>query len=145
MTPELERKLYYEGIQLFNDHEFFEAHETWEDAWHMAYGIKHDFYQGMIQCAVALEHYRRSNPRGVASLFKSYRPKFSELPNPFMGLDVTAFLARMHDALRPVVERDPLPERGTIELDLSTTPKITLLYDPFENGEAEKYRRPEKF
>ena len=49
----------------FNRHEFFEAHETWEDAWHMAWGIKHEFYQGMIQCAVALEHYRRSNPRGV--------------------------------------------------------------------------------
>ena len=56
MPLELERKLYYDGIQLFNEHEFFEAHEVWEDIWHMAYGLKHKFYQGMIQCAVALEH-----------------------------------------------------------------------------------------
>ena len=54
MPPELERKLYYDGIRLFNGREFFEAHEAWEDAWHMACGIKHDFYQGLIQCAVAL-------------------------------------------------------------------------------------------
>ena len=50
-TPN-ERSIYLEGIRLCNEHEFFEAHETWEDCWNMAYGLKHEFYQGMIQCAV---------------------------------------------------------------------------------------------
>ena len=145
MPPELEKKLYYDGITLFNEHEFFEAHEVWEDAWHMAYGLKHSFYQGMIQCAVALEHYLRSNPRGVASLYKSYQTKFKGVPEVFMGLNVTQFLVRMKDVLSPVVEADPLPEHGTIQLDVSLAPRIELLYDPFETGEAERYRRPEKF
>src|SRR5438046_3680607 len=117
MSPELERKLYYQGIELFNHHEFFEAHETWEDVWHMAYGLKHSFYQGMIQCAVALEHYRRGNPRGVVSLFNSYRPKFKDVPAVFMGLDVKAFLAQMHDVLRPIVDAPQLPEQRSIQLD----------------------------
>ena len=145
MDPALERKLYYDGIQLFNEHEFFDAHEAWEDAWHMAYGVKHDFYQGLIQCAVALEHYRRSNPRGVVSLYKSYRPKFEQVPPVFMGLDVAKFLGEMRGALRPVIEAEPLPEKGSIELDVSRAPRIKLLYDPFQNGEAERYNRPEKF
>ena len=145
MSPELERKLYYDGIQLFNEHEFFAAHEVWEDIWHMAYGIKHDFYQGMIQCAVALEHYRRSNPRGVVSLFQSYRTKFNQVPPMFMGLDVTRFLADMHEVLRPVLEANPLPAAGGIELDVSRLKKLELVYDPFENGEADRYSRPEKF
>jgi len=145
MDPVTERKLYLEGIQLFNEHEYFDAHESWEDVWHMAYGIKHDFYQGMIQCAVALEHYRRSNPRGVVSLFKSYRPKFAHVPPLFMGLDVTKFLADMRESLRPVLDADPLPEKGRIELDLSRVPKIELSYDPFETGEAQRYSKPEKF
>ena len=81
MDIDLEKKLYLDGIHLFNEHEFFEAHEVWEDIWHMAYGLKHDFYQGMIQAAVALEHYRRSNPRGVLSLSKSYPPKFKNIPD----------------------------------------------------------------
>jgi len=144
MTPDLERKLYYDGIQLFNEHEYFDAHEAWEDVWHMAYGIKHDFYQGMIQCSVALEHYRRSNPRGVASLYKSYQPKFRDVPATFMGLDVPGFLGAMREVLRPVIEADPLPKRGEIELDLARCPKIELLYDPFERGEAQKYSRPQK-
>src|SRR6266542_572181 len=95
MPAELERKLYLDGIQLFNEHEFFEAHEVWEDIWHMAYGLKHSFYQGMIQCSVALEHYRRSNPRGVISLHHRYQKKFANVPAVFMGLDVTAFLGEM--------------------------------------------------
>lgn len=144
MDPATERKLYLEGIQLFNEHEYFDAHEAWEDVWHMAYGIKHDFYQGMIQCAVALEHYRRSNPRGVVSLFKSYRPKFEKVPPVFMGLDVTRFLGEMREVLRPVVEADPLPEKGAIELDPSRAPRIDLIYDPFATGEAQRYAGPEK-
>ena len=145
MDPSLERKLYLDGIELFNRHDFFDAHEAWEDVWHMAYGIKHEFYQGLIQCAVALEHYRRTNPRGVLSLYKSYQPKFEHVPPVFMGLDVTQFLAQMREALRPVIEADPLPEKGQIELDPTTPPKIRLLYDPFANGEAARYNKPEKW
>jgi predicted metal-dependent hydrolase len=142
MTPEEEKKLYYDGIHLFNEHEFFEAHEVWEDAWHMAWGTKYEFYQGMIQCAVALEHYARSNPRGVLSLYDTYRRHFKDVPDIFMGLDVKSFLARMHDALRPVLEANPTPQKGDITLDYATVPTIALQYDPFESGEAIKYSRP---
>ena len=141
MAPELEKKLYLDGIALFNEHEFFEAHEVWEDIWHEAYGTKFEFYQGMIQCAVALEHYARSNPRGVVSLYDSYRRHFKDVPDVFMGLNVRAFLEQMRRTLRPVLDADPLPPRGAITLDLSTTPRIELSYDPFERGEAQRYNR----
>lgn len=142
MDPSLEKKLYLDGIALFNEHEFFEAHEVWEDIWRPAYGLKYEFYQGMIQCAVALEHYRRSNPRGVVSLYDSYRKHMRDVPETFMGLDVTRFLAAMRETLRPVLEADPLPPKGGIELDYARCPTITLAYDPFANGEAAKYGRP---
>jgi uncharacterized protein len=145
LPPEREKQIYLEGIRLFNEHDFFEAHEVWEDIWHMAYGLKHDFYQGMIQCAVSLEHYRRSNPRGVISLHRSYQAKFRLVPPVFMGLNVAEFLAGMKCVLDPVLSADPVPERGQIELDESLVPTIALVYDPFETGEAEKYSRPAKF
>jgi len=96
----------------------------------------------MIQCAVALEHYRRSNPRGVVSLYESYNEHFKDVPPVFMGLDVKDFLSRMRRALEPVLSADPLPQRGQIELDESAAPKIQLMYDPFQTGEAAKYSRP---
>jgi hypothetical protein len=143
MDALLEKKLYHDGIHLFNEHEFFEAHEVWEDIWHEAYGLKYEFYQGMIQCAVALEHYRRSNPRGVISLYDSYRRHFKGVPDLFMGLNVKAFLEAMRRALEPVLHADPLPQKGEIELDESRVPTIALDYDPFETGEALKYARPQ--
>ena len=145
ITPELEKKLYHDGIALFNDHEFFEAHEVWEDIWHAAYGIKHDFYQGMIQCSVSLEHYRRRNPAGVTSLFASYKKKFRDVPPVFMGLNVTEFLEAMRKTLSPVIDAHPMPTKGSIELDPTTVTKIQLIYDPFETGEAQKYAKPAKF
>src|SRR5206468_9483104 len=126
---ELEHKLYLDGIQLFNEHEFFEAHEVWEDCWHAAMGVKHEFYQGMIQCAVALEHYRRSNPRGVASLAKSYPPKFRNVPPTFMGLDVRQFLDQMRDVLRPIVEASPLPSQGSIALEDRKSTRLNSSHD----------------
>ena len=143
MTPDLEKKLYLDGIHLFNEHEFFEAHEVWEDIWHMAYGTKFEFYQGLIQCAVALEHYVRSNPRGVVSLYDSYRKHMRHVPDLFMGLNVKKLLAEMHETLRPVLEADPLPQKGEIKLDFSRTPKIALDYDPFATGEAQKFSAPQ--
>jgi hypothetical protein len=128
----LERKLYLDGIQLFNTHEYFAAHEAWEEVWRAAAGRRRRFYHGLIQCAVALEHYRRSNPRGVLSLYQSYPPKFHALPDLFMGLDLRLFLAQMQTVLTPVVQARPVPERGTISLDLSLCPQIRLIGDPFE-------------
>ena len=144
VSPEEEKKLYLTGIQLFNEHEFFEAHEVWEDIWHMAYSTKYEFYQGMIQCAVALEHYSRSNPRGVVSLYNTYRKHFKNVPDIFMGLDVKSFLEKMHEVLRPVLEANPLPEKGEITLNPAKAPVISLQYDPFESGEALKYSSPSK-
>ena len=145
MPPELERKLYLDGIALFNDGDYFEAHEVWEDAWHMASGVKHEFYQGLIQCAVALEHYRRANPRGVVSLAKSYPPKFKNVPPTFMGLDVKQFLDDMSEILRPITGAATLPSPEAMTLDPNRIPKITLQYDPFQTGEAQQYNRPAKF
>ena len=38
MSLELEKKLYLQGIELFNGHEFFEAHEVWEAVWMETFG-----------------------------------------------------------------------------------------------------------
>lgn len=141
MSPDQEKHLYLEGIRLFNAHQYFEAHEAWEEVWHAAAGLKHTFYQGMIQAAVSLEHYRRANPRGVISLHRSYLARLEKLPSPFMGLNLARFMREMETALRPVLSANPLPPKGQIALDLSTAPKINLEYDPFESGEAERYNQ----
>ncbi len=138
-----EAAIFREGIELFNDGEWFEAHESWEDIWHMASGPRKLFYQGLIQCAVTIEHMRRGNPRGVVTVFDSAMTKFQGLPNPYMGIDwvrLTEDIRRMVDAVRqlPSALFEPRVGRGVdLPVDLAQAPKIALLHDPFENPEPQ--------
>ena len=52
------------GISFFNRRQYFEAHEVWEDLWHECSPECRRFYQGLIQAAVALHHWRNGNWRG---------------------------------------------------------------------------------
>lgn len=46
---------YLWGVDLYNHHCFWEAHEEWEELWKAALGAgaARDFLQGLIQCAAA--------------------------------------------------------------------------------------------
>lgn len=135
-----ERRLFHEGIELFNAREFFEAHESWEEIWKNSSGRKARFYQGLIQAAVTLEHIRRDNPRGVQRVWTTMLAKFEGLPEVYMGLNVPRFL----DGLRPVVapilampvRQGQQPREVSLPWDPESVPPIELLYDPFETGEA---------
>src|SRR5690606_9961487 len=98
-----EHHLFYLGLSLFNERDFFEAHEAWEDLWHMAEGERKLFYQGLIQCAVTLVHVQRGNPRGVASVWKTAQQKFEGLPGVYMGIDLVALQHQMAMFLQPIL------------------------------------------
>jgi hypothetical protein len=79
---------------------------------------------------VALEHYVRSNPRGVISLYRTYSAHLSRVPNRMMGLDVSELLRAMDRILRPIVDAVPTPQRGQIRLDPAAAPRIHLARIP---------------
>lgn len=133
-----EAVIFHEGLRLFNQQEWFDAHETWEDIWVMASGDRKLFYQGLIQCAVVMEHVRRGNPRGVRSVWKTAQGKFVDLTDVYMGVDIKKLLADEYRAIRNVLnlpdERfNPRLGRGQqMPYDPSDAPVIDLLADPFE-------------
>lgn len=59
------------GLELFNRHDFFAAHEAWEELWMVTSGKEKSFVQGLIQWALALYHFANGNLRGARSLFDS--------------------------------------------------------------------------
>ena len=132
-----EAKLFHEGLHLFNDAEWFEAHEVWEDVWRLTTGPRKRFYQGLIQCAVTIEHVRRGNPRGVLNVFGTAVTKFEGLDNPYLGVDwrrltteIEAFIAPIRTMPEEMFE--PRLGRGLpMPVDLATAPKIELVEDPF--------------
>lgn len=138
--PAEEKRFFYEGVDLFNEGEFFEAHEAWEEIWKNTAGRKAKFYQGLIQAAVVLEHMNRSNPRGVQRVWASMLTKFDGLPEVFMGLNIPSFLAALRPVVAHVLEMETTPGQQPYDVELKwnreKVPPVELLYDPFESGEA---------
>jgi predicted metal-dependent hydrolase len=116
--------LYLQGIQYFNECEFFEAHETWEELWTEYRGPARKFYQGLIQAAVALHHFGNGNIRGARKVYvtscnylEEYRPRYE-------GLDLEAFLAQYEDCFSEVLaSEDEFPK---IDIVADLIPEIHL-------------------
>jgi predicted metal-dependent hydrolase len=119
---------YLAGILFFNDRDFFEAHEVWEDVWTEAAGPQRRFYQGLIQAAVALHHFRNGNVRGALKLYRTGRAYMEPLDQPFFGLDKAAFWDRMADCFQEL-HASADPDRR-VRLDESKIPTITLTPPP---------------
>ena len=100
------------GIQLFNQAEFFEAHEVLEDVWRAAPDPEKKFLQGIIQIAVALHHHSRGNRAGAQSLMKRAVRNLSAYPDEFGTIHLDRLLRAVHDweqAASEGIEGPPLP------------------------------------
>jgi hypothetical protein len=76
-----------EGIELFNAHSFWHAHEAWERLWLVANGDEKRFLQGLIQLAAAYHHVQRGTFRGGVRLFDSALSKLAPYPVHFLEID----------------------------------------------------------
>src|SRR5438552_6788255 len=124
-----EHRLFLEGIRLFNQGDFFEAHDTWEEVWHRVQDRRREqFYRALIQSAVTLELLRGGRAVGVRQVFVSSMELFKGLPDVFMGLDIPQHIARVRHAIQ--LDLDDLATRQ-IQIDPTRLFQIDLLYDPF--------------
>ena len=78
------------GVRLWDERRLFEAHECLEDVWHAAPDEDRDFWQGVIQVAVAGVHHQRGNPTGAAALLDRARARLEGYPDRHRGVDVAA-------------------------------------------------------
>ena len=76
------------GLRHFNLHEFFEAHEVWEEIWLVEDEPEKTFLQGIIQIAAAFHHYRRGNADGAETLLAAGIVKISRFPADHRGLAI---------------------------------------------------------
>ena len=70
--------LYNKGINAFEKHEFYDAHEHWEDLW-SDYRLKDaKFVQALIQLSVGYFHITNNNKNGALGLLNKCIPKFEQ-------------------------------------------------------------------
>lgn len=101
-----------EGVRLFNQGEFYEAHEVWESMWTEERGARRLFLQALIHMAVGLHHERLGNRYGAErQLRKGLRKLAGYLPC-HEGMDTRALyrvvLARVEGPIQSGVSAPPV-------------------------------------
>jgi predicted metal-dependent hydrolase len=93
LSPAERKRLFREGIELFDQGRFFEAHEAWEEIWRSTTPEPKRFFQGLIQVAAALHQFRdlkrKDGPR--RTLAKGRRNLEPYAPST-LGIDVEGLL-----------------------------------------------------
>ncbi|MBJ6801065.1 DUF309 domain-containing protein [Geomonas propionica] len=115
-SPELQQ-----AIEEFNGGEWFECHETLEELWVGEKGELRDFYQGLLQVAVALYHWRNGNFKGAEGLLRRGPDLLMRVSDTCLGVDVARLVAQA-GVLREALLA--LGEARMAELDQALIPKL---------------------
>jgi predicted metal-dependent hydrolase len=96
LSPAERERFFGEGIALFNQRRFFEAHEAWEEIWRSTTPEPRDLFQGLIQVAAALHQFldlnRIDGPR--RTLAKARRRLEPYVPAA-LGIDIKDLLEQV--------------------------------------------------
>lgn len=87
-------------VEAFDRGRWFEAHEILESRWVTDRTGDRDFFQGMIQVAVALHHHASGNPAGAEGLARSARRRLDRYRPSHHGVDVDRLLRDLHETIR---------------------------------------------
>lgn len=91
-------RLYIEYLYYFNvTRDYFECHEVLEELW-MQEG-RHPLYQGLLQVAVGLYHFRSDNVNGAVKLFTNALEKLAPFEFNGSGIDMAALLTESRNYL----------------------------------------------
>jgi uncharacterized protein len=93
-----------DGLERIRRGEYFEAHESLEDAWRAAEPAEKDFFQGLVHVAVAWHHAGRGNRPGCERQLAKAKRRLEPFSPEHRGVDVAAVLQSVARAQRTVEE-----------------------------------------
>ncbi|TMC81057.1 MAG: DUF309 domain-containing protein [Chloroflexi bacterium] len=96
-----------EGVDLFNNGRYWDAHEVWERDWTPdRKGPDSGFYKGLIQVAAGCLHYTRHNRRGAVNKWRSGTDYLRPYLPSHRGLRLAPLVARVDGFLAAMNEDD---------------------------------------
>jgi hypothetical protein len=90
-----ERAEIVKAAEQFNAAHFFECHDTLEEMWSGHRGAGRDFFQGLIQVAVAFYHLGNGNMAGAESMFSRGLKRLAKYPDRYCAFDLAAHRAEV--------------------------------------------------
>jgi hypothetical protein len=91
--PDPDRAALREGIRLYNEGEYFDAHEVLEDPWRTMTGADREIYQGIIQVAMGFRHAEREKWKSAVALLTKGLGRLEKHGTTWDFLPLTEFVA----------------------------------------------------
>ncbi len=95
------------GVEQFNRQEFYACHDTLEAIWLETFGPNKQFYQGILQIAVACYHLGNRNWRGAVMLLGDGIRRLREYQPTYEGVDVSELINESWQLLQALQESEP--------------------------------------
>jgi hypothetical protein len=109
------------GAVLFDAGFYFACHEYFEMLWGRPGDVASDFYQGLIQVAVAIRHLESHNVRGAIVLLHNGLGRLRRYPTNYKGLTLARFL----DEATTLLQRlEVLPHVEQYQFDPTQVPRL---------------------
>ncbi|WP_036477664.1 DUF309 domain-containing protein [Myxosarcina sp. GI1] len=98
---------FWQGIEEFNQRQFYACHDTLEAIWLEASELDKRFYQGVLQIAVACYHLGNYNWRGAVMLLGEGIRRLYDYQPSYHGIDVELLLHQSIQLLHNLQQLDP--------------------------------------
>lgn len=102
------------GVWLWDRERFFECHEALEHVWHAAAPADRDFWQGVIQVAVAGVHHQRGNLAGYVPMLRKAAGRLAAYRPAHRDVDTSALVDLAMTAAAAAERAGALPDASPV-------------------------------
>jgi len=96
------------ALNLFNNHEWYEAHDAFEEIWNFVDGDERQVIQGILQVAVSQFHLSKGNLNGATILLGEGLGRIKTRTKINLGIDLESFCTCLEDLLRKLQYKEIL-------------------------------------
>ena len=98
------------ALNLFNNHEWYEAHDAFEEIWNSVDGDERQIIQGILQVSVSQFHLSKGNLNGATILLGEGLGRIKTRTKINLGIDLDSFCRCLEDLLRKLQYKEALNE-----------------------------------
>jgi len=88
------------ALSLFNNHQWYEAHDAFEEIWNSVDGDERQVIQGILQVSVSQFHLSKGNSNGATILLGEGLGRIKTRTNVNLGIDLESFCSSLEDLLK---------------------------------------------
>ena len=99
------------ALNLFNSHQWYEAHDAFEEIWNSVDGEERQVIQGILQVSVSQFHLSKGNLNGATILLGEGLGRIKTRTKVNLGIDLESFCKSLENLLRKLQYKETLDEK----------------------------------